>query len=115
MRTLVDFLIEKRKREEKYFKNYLSWAKKIKKIAEKELKDAKVFLFGSILKKKTQANDIDILIISSQFKDPQKRSEFHLKITQKIDPRSPFEFHLITPEDYKDWYSHFIKKKIEIK
>ena len=59
MRTLVDFLIEKRKREEKYFKNYLSWARKIKKVAEKELEDAKVFLFGSILKKKTQANDIE--------------------------------------------------------
>ena len=75
-------------------------------------------LFGSVIEEGSNArevNDIDILIISSQFKDPQKRSEFFLKIAQKIGPLSPFEFHLITPKDYKDWYSHFIKKKIEIK
>lgn len=51
-RTLTDFLLEKRKREEKYFKNYWKWAIKNKNLVKKELKEAKVFLFGSIVAKK---------------------------------------------------------------
>lgn len=116
MRTLVDFLIEKRKREKKYFKNYLEWAKKIKKEAEMNLGDVKIILFGSIVKKQAgQGSDIDVLIISSELADPQERSKIRAKIFKKIGFDSPFELHLITPQEYKDWYSHFIKEKIEIK
>jgi len=116
MRTLTDFLIEKRKREEKYFKNYLFWAKKIKKLVEKELGEGKVFLFGSVAKGEAEpGSDIDVLIVSPKFEDVEKRSEFYLKVNQKIGFLSPFEIHLITPKEYKEWYSHFIKEKIEIK
>jgi uncharacterized protein len=116
MRTLTDFLIEKRKREEKYFKNYLFWAKKIKKLLEKELGEGKVFLFGSVVKREAEpGSDIDVLIVASQFEDPLKRSEFYLKVNRKVGFLSPFEIHLITPKEYKEWYQYFIKEKIEIK
>ncbi len=116
MRTLTDFLIEKRKRDEKYFKNYLFWAKKIKKIVEKELGDGKVFLFGSVVRGEEEpGSDIDVLIVSPQFEDLAKRSEFYLKVHKKIGFLSPFEIHLITPKEYKEWYQYFIKEKIEVK
>jgi len=31
-----------------------------------------------------------------------------------IGAPNPFEFHLINPELYEEWYSHFIKEKREI-
>jgi len=56
----LDLLIEEAKEEEKYFKNYLSWAKKIKRKAQKLLGDKiKVFVFGSILRKNEVPGDID--------------------------------------------------------
>lgn len=110
--TLVDILIEKREKEKKYFRNYLSFAKTIKKEAEKKLEKPKVFIFGSVVKGKAKiGSDIDILIVSKTFKDPLKRGEFLAKIEEKLGEFHPFEFHLVTPEDYKNWYSRFIKKE----
>jgi len=116
MRTLTDFLIEKRKREKKYFKNYLFWARKIKKVIKEELNNGKVLLFGSVVRKEAEpGSDIDVLIIAPQFKNPEERSELHLKIRKKIGFLSPFELHLITSEEYRDWYQYFIKEKIEVR
>lgn len=113
--TLVDLLIEKRKREKKYFKNYLAWAERIKKEAEKNLGEVKVFLFGSIIKGEVEpGSDIDILVISSKLRSAEKKSQVRNKIFKKIGLDSPFEVHLITPEQYQNWYKHFIKKKVEV-
>ena len=113
-RTLVDFLIEKTKKEGKYFKNYLDYCKTIKKEAERILEDVKVFVFGSILKKDEIPEDIDILIVSKNFADYQKKSETLITLQNKIGSFSPFEFHLATPEEYNNWWKYFLKEKIEI-
>ena len=115
MKTLVDLLIEKREREEKYSKNYLFWAKEIKKEAEKILGGVKVLLFGSIIRGEAEpGSDIDILIISPKLKTPNQKSKIRVKIFEKIGFGSPFEIHLITPEEYQGWYQNFIKEKVEI-
>jgi len=115
MTTLVDLLIEKREKEKKYFKNYLNWAKKIKKETEKSLWEVKVFLFGSIVKGKAEpGSDIDILVISPKLKNSIKKNKVRTKIQKKIGLFNPFEIHLITPEEYQNWYKFFIKEKVEI-
>ena len=112
MRTLVDFLIEKKQRDKKYFKEYLFWAKKIKKEAKKNLKDVRVLLFGSVVKKQAEpGSDIDILVISPQLKNPEKKSEVLTGILKEIGQNSPFEIHLVTPEEYQNWYQKFVKKE----
>lgn len=113
-RTLVDFLIEKTKREEKYFKNYLGYCKIIKKEAEKILGDVKVFVFGSILKKNELPQDIDILIVSKNLADYQKKSKALVDLQKKIGGFSPFEFHFAVPEEYNQWWKYFLKEKLEI-
>lgn len=113
MKEELDILIEEAQKEEKYFKNYLKYAKIIKKEAKKLLGKVKVLVFGSILKDEV-AQDIDILIISPELKTAARKSEIRVKIQQKIGFDSPFELHLINPEEYKDWYRYFIKEKIEI-
>jgi predicted nucleotidyltransferase len=71
--TLTDLLIERQKREEKYFKNYLRYARKIKKEAQRLLGEVKVFVFGSILKKNEIPQDIDILIVSPKLEKMNKK------------------------------------------
>jgi len=114
-KDLIDILIEKREREDKFFKNYLYYAKEIKEEAQKILNPIKVFVFGSILRKDEIPNDIDILIISPKLRTNEEKTKVRVKIWKKIGMSSPFEIHLITPEDFRDWYSHFIKEeKVEI-
>jgi len=69
MSQLVDVLIKRKKLQEKYFRDYLGYAQRIKKIAEKILGEAKVIIFGSILRKDEVPRDIDILIVSPKLKE----------------------------------------------
>lgn len=111
---MTDILMEQRKKEEKYFQNYLSYAKEIKKEAERFLGEVKVFVFGSILRKDEVPRDIDVLIVSSKLKKTSQKSKTQAKIRKKIGFLSPFELHFITPEEYKGWYRYFLKEKKEI-
>ena len=113
--TELDLLIEQRERQEKYFKNYLKYAKIIKKETQKLLKEVKVYIFGSILKKDEVPRDIDVLIISPKLKTTLEKGKIRLKLWQMLGSSNPFEIHLINPEEYRNWYRYFIKKKIEIK
>jgi uncharacterized protein len=111
---LIDLLIERQRRQEKYFKKYKFYAKKIKKIAREYLGEVKMFIFGSILRKKEVPRDIDLLIISPKLKSSEEKSRVRYLILKKIGVSSPFEIHLITPEEYRDWYRYFIKEKVEV-
>ncbi len=112
--TLTDVLIEIEKEQRPYFENYLEYAKIIKKEVERFAGKAKVFIFGSILRKDEIPQDIDILIISPRLKSTSQKSKMLAKILKRIGPASPFEIHLITPEEYNGWYKYFIKEKVEI-
>lgn len=115
MISLTDLLVEREKRQRLYFENYLKYARQIKKQASKILGETKVFVFGSILRKKEIAQDIDILVISPKIKKFKSKGEIIAKIWEKIGLDNPFEIHLITPEEYQSWYKFLIKEKVEIK
>ena len=114
MSELLEILLSIRKEQEKYFKNYLDWAKIIKKETEKLVGKVKMFIFGSILRKNEVPRDIDVLIVSPKFKSCNLRRKVRIKIWRKIGFFAPFEIHLITPSQFRNWYSHFIKEKIEV-
>lgn len=108
--SLVDLLIETEKEREIYFQNYLFYAKKIKKEVEKFLGKVEVLIFGSILKKREVARDIDILIITPKKVDWKTKRKVLKKIYKKIGLFHPFEFHFTTKDEFKNWYCYFIKK-----
>lgn len=114
MTTLTDVLIETTKEDEVYFKNYLGYAEKIKKEAQKILGEVKVFIFGSILRKDELKRDIDILIVSENLTDSYQKTRVQAELWKKIGVFSPFEFHFATPEEYNSWWKYFIKEEIEI-
>lgn len=113
-KDLSEILIEIRKEEEKYFENYLFYAREIKKIAQERLGKVKVIVFGSILRKNEVPRDIDILIISPELKDWETKEKLYSEILKTIGWQAPFEFHFVTEKEYEEWYSSFIKEKVEI-
>lgn len=115
MKTLVDVLMEIKKENEKYFKNFKYYARLIKKIAGKELGEVEVFVFGSIVKgAHTPASDIDVLVVSRNM--PRKmidRAKIKAKIFKRIGIFAPFEIHMVDEKELK-WYRRFIDKKIMV-
>jgi predicted nucleotidyltransferase len=112
-KDLIDILITTQREKEKYFKNWKEYSQKIKKIAKKLLEEVRVLVFGSIVKNEWgPKSDIDVLIISKNLpKDPDRRREIRTKIKAKIDPFSPYQFHLATPSEFENWYKNFIKEE----
>lgn len=108
-------LIERARKNQKYFKNYLKYARIIKRVAKKELKEVKVYVFGSIVKNTNlPSSDIDILIVSKNMpKKISDRSRIKAKIWKEIGIFSPFEIHLVNEEEFK-WYEKSIDKKVMV-
>lgn len=114
MKSLYKIIADTNKRAEKYFHNSLFYAKEIKNMLQKSLPDVKVLIFGSAMRGDYQvSSDIDILVISSGIpKNLFTQAEIKLKIKNQF-PDAPFEIHLITPKEYKNWYKRFIKDEFK--
>ncbi len=93
---------------EKYFLNAEKYAKEIKELVNKYV-NAKVFLFGSVVRKDYSSglSDIDIAIVSNEFKDRNKKLMIYDLLFEKYF-YSPFEFHLLTFDQW-NFYLRFIK------
>ncbi|MBY9004765.1 MAG: nucleotidyltransferase domain-containing protein [Candidatus Lokiarchaeota archaeon] len=86
--------------------NHKKYLKIINKNINRVLKDPQIYLFGSILEGNlVAASDIDILIIANVPKNHLKRAEIIASIEEKSElPLShPFEFHLLTQEEFDKW------------
>ena len=110
-----DILIESANEKRKYFRNYLTYAKKIKEIATKLLGKSEVFVFGSVVEgKHTPSSDIDILIVSENVpKSLEDRAKISAKILKEIDIFAPFELHIVNEKEF-EWYRRFLKKTIKV-
>ncbi len=93
-----------------YFKNPTKTAREIKKLLSQYIR-VKVYLFGSIVNGDYSPglSDIDIAIVSNDFKDRRKKLEIYDLLFERYFD-SPLEFHLLT---IKQWnkLKRFIGKK----
>jgi predicted nucleotidyltransferase len=117
-RTLVDMLIEQKERNQKYFLRYRDYARTIKRTVGKYgLDDARVLVFGSVVKGKWIPNksDIDILIISKKVSNSASwQTDLKVKALEEIgDLGAPFEIHFASPRVYSEWFQKFIKNDYE--
>ena len=99
---MLDLMI-KRKEMVENFKNYL---KDINESIKYVLKDSKVYLFGSVIEGNlVAASDVDILIIADVPKSHLKRADLTAKIEKnaRLPLIHPFEFHILTNEELKNW------------
>ncbi|MCX7716148.1 MAG: nucleotidyltransferase domain-containing protein, partial [Endomicrobia bacterium] len=92
--------------KKKYFENLDFYAKKIKAVAENLIGPVKVIIFGSVVKKNyTPLSDIDVLVISENLSADWKKNRFvRTEIKKSIDVFSPFQLHLVRPEEFENWY-----------
>jgi len=92
------------------FENYLDYAKKIKELLEKRLSSFELFVFGSVVRGNFSVglSDIDIAIVSEEFKNRNKKLEIYDLLFSKFFSY-PFEFHLLTKEQW-NFYKRFIRE-----
>lgn len=88
-------------------------AKKVKAL----LPDARVFIFGSFVKKNydVYSSDIDVLIVSETIKNKTmlERAELIAKLREGIEAGYIFQIHLVTPEEF-EVYKKFIDVMKEV-
>ena len=114
MSLFVSILRKKAEARREYFRNYEFYARKIGEYCKNKLGEVRIFLFGSIIDGSwDMESDIDVLVVSP-FCPPHlyQRAKLIGEIRFELGKFNPFEIHLITPEEYKEWYSNFIKDKI---
>ena len=110
-KTLVDLQLEKLIEWRKYRRNPLLYAQKIKNVAQKHDRNAKVILFGSLIKRRQKPDsDIDILVITKLAGKVKERIKLRLEIAAEIGENTPFQIHMATPQEYQNWYRKFIDK-----
>ena len=114
-KTLVDLHLETLEEWRKYYEKPLEYAEKIKSIVRKLDPEAKVILFGSIVKGGMRPDsDIDVLIITRLASNVNTRMKLRVSIAREIGDCTPFEMHIVTLEEYESWYKKFIDKQVEV-
>lgn len=114
MNFFVRILRKRAEARKEYFENYEKYVKEIGRYFRRKLVDVKVFIFGSILTENwDQESDIDVLVVSPNAPDNSfERASIVAEIKLKIGSFNPFEIHLVSPLEFNDWYSVFIKDRI---
>jgi len=114
-KTLVDLQLELLNEWKKYYEKPIDYARKIKSVARKFDPKAEIMLFGSIVKGSMKPNsDIDILIVTELARNTRDRLRLRVNIAREIGELTPFEIHIVTPEEYRRWYKRFIDKYIVV-
>jgi len=84
---------------------YREIANKVKEIVRKIDPNAKVYVFGSVVKGiYTGASDIDILIVTNKI-----GLKYKMMVEVYREVEAPVELHIVT-ENQKKWYMRFIGK-----
>ena len=85
-------------------KNYREAASKVKRIVKMFDPEARVFVFGSMVRGKyTGASDIDLLIVTEK---TELKYKIMVEVCKTID--APIELHIITQYQLDNWYKRFI-------
>jgi len=106
-----DMIVQSAKKRIQYIENYIEVARKVKKIIHHTCKEAKVYVFGSVVKGKyTASSDIDLLVVLPFSPSLEIRSQLMAEVFMKL-PDAPIELHITDVKGYKNWYSRFLNEK----
>lgn len=109
-------LIELGKRRGEIIKNYERHLSRICTAVRDVLGDADVYLFGSVVEGRAVAlSDIDIIIVA-EVGSNMKKAEVVMEIEEKagLPFDNPFEFHLLTSDEFRRWRKIFKPKIVKI-
>lgn len=110
----MEFLKEIYERRRRYFERMDEYLARIKEIVTREVAEADIYLYGSVVEGDFSIglSDIDVAIVSDEFLNRDKKLEVFGKLMREFFD-SPFEFHVLKREQW-NFYRNFIKnfKKI---
>lgn len=109
---IVIELIEERERRKRFFKNYLTYVREIKKIAEELFGDVEVYVFGSVISKDYHLilSDIDVAIVT---KNKNKEKQLKLKVEVQRRFGDVFEVHVLNRKEW-ELYQKFIDRFVKV-
>jgi len=114
-KTFIDLLIEDAEERRKYFRDIFKYAEKVKEIVKQRDPDARIMLFGSAVKGELRPDsDVDLLIITDIAEKIDERIKLRMEMVKILGEGSPFEIHIITDEEYENWYRKFINRFPEL-
>lgn len=97
-----------------YLKNYREVATSVKEVIKEYYKDARIFVFGSVVRGEyTASSDIDILVVSDEV-NRESAARLKANILRKIGMAIPIEIHVTTRKGLDAWYLRFIDKLVEV-
>ena len=112
---LIDLLLELRKEKERYYADPLRYARAIKDVVRSFDADARVYLFGSYVRGTMRPDsDIDVLVVTREASDVWRRVRIRVEVKRVIGDLTPFEIHLVTPEEFEVWYRRFNDVMLEV-
>ena len=90
--------------------NAREFVREIKKFCIKEIdQNCRVILFGSIARGNYRVDsDVDVLIITDKAKTAWDKAVIAAKIHEMLGFGDPIELHIVTNEEYENWYKKFI-------
>jgi len=114
-KTFIDLLIEDAEERRRYLRDILKYAEKVKEIVKQRDPDARMMLFGSAVKEELRPDsDVDLLIIMDIAEKLDERIKLRMELVKILGEGSPFEIHIITDEEYENWYGKFIDRSLEL-
>ncbi|WP_291767756.1 nucleotidyltransferase domain-containing protein [Caldivirga sp. UBA161] len=98
-------------------RNARSYLRIMKETCMKEVSpECRIFLFGSVARGDYRIDsDVDVLVVVPELKDEWDRSRISTLLHKAVNAQEPFEIHVVTPEEFREWYLRFIDVYEEIK
>jgi len=107
--TELSIFIEEAIKYRRYFENPVELGNKVKEIISKYVRNVEVYVFGSVVRGRyTASSDIDILVVT-----PIKLSKediYRLKTEVITSLDAPLELHIVSRDEFENWYKRFIGK-----
>jgi len=111
----VELELETLREWRKYYERPFYYARRIKAVARERDPEAKVVLFGSLVKGGMRPDsDIDVLVVTKLARRVGDRLKLRVDIAREMGECTPFEMHIVTPEEYEGWYRRFIDKHVTL-
>jgi len=88
-----------------YLRNYLEVAERVKRIVLSIDPEARVYVFGSVVRGDfTASSDIDLLVVTRKVE-----LKYDIMVAVYREVEAPVELHVTTPELFERWYRRFVR------
>lgn len=112
MSTGFELYIRSGKKALEQLQNYREISKEVKRRVRESWKDAKVYVFGSVVEGRyTAGSDIDILVVVDGV---SKEEAIKMKAMVYKNVDAPIEVQVVSSSELKNWFSRFIQRLEEV-